>query len=199
MHLQILEESSEQLTDYARVPIAFLVREVFDDAAIELLRLGQDATPTPIPVPYRKDYDAHTDHHPTAWPVRFDMARWVVLAAYCEHRRVGGAVLTVNDSQVDLLRTQSDHALLWDLRVAPHERRRGVGAALLSAAERLAVDRGACQLRVETQQINVPACRFYLHHGFSLESVRPHVYPDLPEEVQLLWTKSLGSSSRPSG
>ena len=79
------------------------------------------------------------------------------------------------------------------------ERRRGVGAALLDAAERRAVNRGASQLRVETQQINVPACRFYLRHGFSLESVRPDAYPDLPEEVQLLWRKSLALGSRSSG
>ncbi|MDQ6636041.1 MAG: GNAT family N-acetyltransferase [Gemmatimonadota bacterium] len=199
MHVQILEESPEQLADYARVPIAFLVREVFDGAAIERLRCGQDAAPTPIAAPYQKDYDAYADHHPTAWAVRFDIAAWVVLAAYVQHRRVGGAVLVVNDSQLDLLREPAAHALLWDLRVAPDERRRGVGAALLHAAERRAVDRGASQLRVETQQINVPACRFYLRYGFSLESVRPDAYPDLPEEVQLLWRKSLASGSRRSG
>jgi ribosomal protein S18 acetylase RimI-like enzyme len=45
--------------------------------------------------------------------------------------------------------------------------------------------------RVETQQINVPACRFYQRHGFVLETVRPDVYPGLPEEVQLRWAKPL--------
>ena len=193
MHVQILEESPERLPEYARVSIAFLVREVFDAAAIQRLRSGHDAAPTPIAAPYRKDYDAHADNHPSAWPLRFDVAGWVILAAYVEQRRVGGAVLAVADSQLDILRGRAADALLWDLRVEPDERRRGVGASLLHVVERRAVALGARRLRVETQQINVPACRFYIRHGFSLESVQPDAYPDLPAEVQLLWTKSLTS------
>jgi GNAT superfamily N-acetyltransferase len=36
----------------------------------------------------------------------------------------------------------------------------GIGAALFRAAERWAVARGARWLKVETQNVNVAACRF---------------------------------------
>jgi ribosomal protein S18 acetylase RimI-like enzyme len=46
-------------------------------------------------------------------------------------------------------------------------------------------------LRVETQQVNVAACRLYQRHGFSLEYVSPGAYASLPDEIQLVWIKSL--------
>jgi ribosomal protein S18 acetylase RimI-like enzyme len=193
MHVHILDATPEQLARYAQVPIAFVVREVFDKEALERLRRREDAVPTPIPVPYLKDYDAHAGDHPTDWPARFDSSGWIILAAEQENRRIGGAVVAVNDPQLDLLGGESDRAVIWDLRVAPASRGQGVGAALLRTAEAAALERGAREIRVETQQINVPACRFYPRHGFTLETVRIGAYGDLPDEVQLLWAKPLVS------
>jgi streptothricin acetyltransferase len=195
MHVDIVEESPERLADYARVPIAFLVDATFDDHALDALARGDRAAPSPVPVPYEKDYDGSPGHHPTDWPQRFDVSRWIILGAFHEMQRVGGAVVVVDDPAVDLLGGQPDAALLWDLRVAPAVRHRGVGSALLRAAEHAAVRRGARVLRVETQQINVAACRFYRRNGFSVEQVQRDAYPDFPDEVQLLWIKSLGSGS----
>jgi hypothetical protein len=48
-------------------------------------------------------------------------------------------------------------------------------------------------MKVETQNINVPACRFYAKQGFALGAAHHFVYPALPEEVQLLWYKDLGT------
>jgi len=42
-------------------------------------------------------------------------------------------------------------------------------------------------LKVESQNINVPACRFYDAQGCELRAVQHGAYPDLPDEVQLLW------------
>jgi len=114
-----------------------------------------------------------------------------MLAAYDRTRRVGGAVVIVDDPQIDLLRDCPACALLWDLRVAPDARRQGIGTALLDAAERRARERGARTLRVETQDVNVPACRFYHAHAFRLERAIPGAYAALPNEVQLLWRKPL--------
>jgi len=92
-----------------------------------------------------------------------------------------------------MLERQSDLALLWDLRVAPDARRQGVGALLFQAAERWASMRGARRLKVETQNINVPACRFYASQGCTLGATDHTAYPDLPGEVQLLWHKELAT------
>lgn len=50
---------------------------------------------------------------------------------------------------------------------------------------------GCCQLKVETQNINVRACGFYTRHGCELRVVHHAAYPALPEETQLLWYKDL--------
>jgi GNAT superfamily N-acetyltransferase len=90
-----------------------------------------------------------------------------------------------------MLGGRADVALLWDIRVAPSSRGRGVGRALLGAAEAWAQSRDARWLEVETQNINAPACRFYERNGFVLRSVDPFAYPSLPTETQLLWYKRL--------
>jgi len=47
---------------------------------------------------------------------------------------------------------------------------------------------------VETQNINVPACRFYVRMGCALLAINCMAYPELPGEAQLLWCKDLCDS-----
>ena len=90
-----------------------------------------------------------------------------------------------------MLEGRSDLAVLWDIRVQPDARRSGVGSALFEAAERWSREQGCAQLKVETQNTNAPACRFYQRHGCRLARVNRNAYPTLPEEIQLLWYKEL--------
>jgi phage shock protein A len=94
-------------------------------------------------------------------------------------------------SRFEVLERRADLAVLWDLRVAPALRGRGVGAALFRAAEAWALARGASWLKIETQNVNVPACRFYARRGCTLGAIHRFAYPALPEEAQLLWYKPL--------
>ena len=66
-----------------------------------------------------------------------------------------------------------------------------MGFALLQAVEDWARARGCRQLKVETQNINVAACKFYARQGFVLAAVDRFAYPTLPHEIQLLWYKNL--------
>ena len=50
-------------------------------------------------------------------------------------------------------------------------------------------------MEVETQNINVSACRFYARQGCVLSAVNRFAYPELPDEVQLIWRKDLSSCS----
>ena len=126
-----------------------VVEATFDDGALDTLARGGHPAPTPVPVPYEKDYDALPGGRPTEWPTRFDVGRWIILGAFDAGTRVGGAVVIVGDAEVDPGGRPGD-ALLWDLRVAPSMRHRGVGTALLRAAEQAAVRQGARMLCVET-------------------------------------------------
>lgn len=190
MTVTIREESPSALATYAAVPIAFTVRDrlVVASSGLDGIHLRSE----PVRAAYVKDYDADPAHHPAAWAARFDVSRWGVLAAHAGAERVGGAVVAWATPGVDLLDGREDLAALWDLRVAPAHRGRGVGGTLFRAAEAWARTRGARWLKVETQSINVPACRFYARQGCVLGAVHRFAYPSLPEETQLLWYKPLG-------
>ena len=198
MSIDIVEETSSRLAEYAQVRTGLLVSELFDEENVVALAHGVAAEPSAVPTPYWKDYDSYPGGQPTDWSARFDVSGWIILAAFCDAERVGGAVVIVDDPRIELLRDCSSCALLWDIRVAPEMRGQGIGSVLLRAAEDRARHRGASTLRVETQQVNVPACRFYQHEGFYLERATPGAYADLPNEIQLLWRKSL-TLAAPSG
>jgi GNAT superfamily N-acetyltransferase len=194
--IEIREEPASRLDEHARIPIAFDVERVFDVRLRESGLAGLDLVERTLPVPWRKDYDVLPANHPTDWPRRFDVSRWALLSAWVLGRRAGGAVVAWRTPGMFMLDGRSDLALLWDLRVAPELRRRGIGAALFAATERWAAARGCRQLKIETQNVNVPACRFYAARGCELGAVRRFAYPDLPDETQLLWFKDVGSGAR---
>ena len=76
----------------------------------------------------------------------------------------------------------------------PGDRARlGVRALAMQGARAEAWARacGATWLKVETQNVNVPACRFYARQGCVLGAVDRFAYPALPDEVRLLWCKHL--------
>jgi GNAT superfamily N-acetyltransferase len=191
MTVQIREEPGSALAAYARVPIAFEVRERLavhaPDAGLGGLRL----VPERVTPPFWKDYDAEPGQQPATWAERHDPAGWGILGAFAGGDRVGGAVVLCGAPGIEMLEGRADLAVLWDLRVAPAWRGRGVGAALFRAAETWALARGARWLKVETQNVNVPACRFYARQGCVLGAVHRFAYPALPDEAQLLWYKAL--------
>jgi ribosomal protein S18 acetylase RimI-like enzyme len=67
------------------------------------------------------------------------------------------------------------------------------GSALFRAAEGWAGARGCGWLKIETQNVNAAACRFYRKMGCALGGIDRFAYPELPDEVQLLWWKALAS------
>ena len=191
MTIEVREEPiAAALAEYAGVPIAFTVRVVLDVVVRESGLGGLLLVPRDVDEPYEKDYDA-LDGGPAGWPARFDLSRWTLFAARREGRMVGGAVVAWDTPGVEMLEGRRDLAALWDIRVAPDARSRGVGAALFRAAEAWAADRGCRRLKIETQNVNVPACRFYARQGCVLGAIHRFAYPDLPDEAKLLWYRDL--------
>ena len=179
---------SPLVAEYAAIPIAFDVTSVLSvakdgDGRFVLVE-------HPVARPYVKDYDAIGDG-PRDWAGRFDTSQWVLFLSRAEARAVGGATVALGTAELDVLENRRDLPILWDIRVAPAFRGRGIGRALVEAAETWALARGCRELMVETQNINVPACRFYESLGFQLRVVREHAYPDCPGETQMLWYKTI--------
>lgn len=185
MTTSIHEEPIGTLADYGRVPIAFTVERrvrVVDGELVE----------EPVASSWTKDYDREAEGGPERWATRFDVSRWGLLVAREGDRRIGGAVVAWGTKGVQMLEGRDDLAVLWDLRVEPSRRQRGVGTALFDRAAAWARERGCVRLDVETQDINVPACRFYASRGCALRKVQPGAYPGLPDETLLLWSLVLG-------
>jgi GNAT superfamily N-acetyltransferase len=175
MHVDIAEERMPDLAEYARVPIAFEVRQVLELAVLDGGLGGFVLSERGVDPPYMKDYDAL--EAPASWPE--------------DGRRVGGAAIAFDSPDVHMLEGRRDLAVLWDIRVAPEARGHGVGAALFRAAEAWAAARGCRQMKIETQNVNLPACRFYARQGCVLGAIHRFAYPALPHEVQLLWYRDL--------
>lgn len=199
MTVTITEEPLEVLARYARLPIAFEVRERFRLVQLEQGLGGIRLVPETVAPPYVKDYDADPANHPSAWPARFDVSRWGVLLAWRDGEQVGGAVIAWDSPGLEMSGDAHDAAVLWDLRVAPGVRGQGIGRAIFRGVEGWAAARGARQLLVETQNTNVPACRFYARQGCTLCRIDRLAYPGLPDEAQLLWCKDLVAGGERGG
>jgi ribosomal protein S18 acetylase RimI-like enzyme len=66
-----------------------------------------------------------------------------------------------------------------DLAVMPVFQRRGIGRALLEAAEAAARARGCCKLTLEVREDNAPARELYRQHGFRDLDLAGATYPTL--------------------
>jgi GNAT superfamily N-acetyltransferase len=189
--IEIKQVDSEGLNRYQTVSIGFKVKSTLRVEPLELGLAGIQLKEEPEPTPYYRDYDI--DEHPVDWSAQFDLRNWsFFLAEEGEQQPLGAAALAWNTPGVHMLEGRTDLAVLWDIRVRADARGRGVGALLFQAAEDQARTRGCTQLKVETQNINVPACRFYARMGCVLGGIHRFAYPKpYKHETMLLWYKDL--------
>ena len=90
-----------------------------------------------------------------------------------------------------MLEARTDLAVLWDIRVRRKYRRSGIGSQLFDKCAELAKRQGCTRLKIETQDINVPACRFYAAKGCELRGIHHGMYAEYPDDVQFLWYLNL--------
>jgi GNAT superfamily N-acetyltransferase len=191
MELKIVEESPGILAEYAKISIAFEVKSIF---RVELLTEGLGGiklTEESVAKPFIKDYDALEAERPERWAERFKIENWGFLSAFDGAKRIGGAAIAWNSPEVFMLDGSPEIACLWDLRVAPAYRGRKIGQHLFNFAVLWAKERNCRLFKVETQNINVPACRFYVSQGCHLGGYSLHAYPEWMNEVQLVWYRKI--------
>ena len=146
---------------------------------------------------YRKGADGPGDS-PSSWPPRAEPGEFAAFLAEEDAVPVGGAAVIVNPSGAFLFERRDTLAGLWDIRVAPQHRGRGIGTQLLLHAAEWARSRGCTQLRAECQNVNVAACRFYAAHC-TLGGVERFGYAacaDVAYETMLLWYRDLSRRGR---
>ena len=191
----VIEEiQPDRLPEYARISIAFEVRCILQ---VESLESGWGKgsgglvlNEVPLSKPYLKDYDSYDEDGPLTWSKDFDLTNWGFLLATEDGQPVGGAAIAYATPGVYMLERRQDLAVLWDIRVHPDFRCRGIGQALFDRSVTWARQRGCKLLKIETQNVNVPACRFYAAQGCELGAIHRYAYtghPQVGDEVMLLW------------
>jgi ribosomal protein S18 acetylase RimI-like enzyme len=93
--------------------------------------------------------------------------------------------------QIVLRRNWNHFAYIEDIRVSSEFRGRGTGVALLKKAEEWAKKGEMPGIMLETQDVNVPACRLYEKFGFIIGGVDKKLYggTKYAHETALFWYK----------
>ena len=179
------------LPAYGSVPISFSTTSVRQVSWVEHGLGGIRIVEVPLDRPFAKDFDDDESEPVTRWLGYGDISHWGIFAAFDDGRRVGGAVVAYDAPDVNLLEGRRELAVLWDIRVHPDVRRTGVGTSLLETSVGFARESGCSVLKVESQNTNPAACRFYATNGFYLGGLRRGGYSDYPDEIQMLWYRDL--------
>jgi GNAT superfamily N-acetyltransferase len=82
-------------------------------------------------------------------------------------------------------------AVLIAVAVAPDRAWGGAGSAVFRAGAEWAGPHGCRELFAETQNVNVPACRFYEAQGCTISEVTEDAYRHYPDEVEIIWKLNL--------
>ena len=193
MKVTVHECTMSNLRKFAEVSIRFEVDCVLAVTAVDNGLGGFTLEEKPVETPYAVDHDERAGEGPTRWAKRFDVSNWVILLAEVEEIVRGGAVVAFDTPNVFMLEGRRDLAVIWDLRVDESSRRKGIGSALIQAAEQWAVAHHCGEMKIETQNVNVSACKFYARQGYSVRTIDRFAYGETLDEVELVFTKSLAA------
>lgn len=184
MDISVKEVTIHQLDDYAKIPMCLTIKSKLIpkriDSGFSGLLLEEIETSE-----YIKDYSIHAN--PYEWLKNFDTSNWGFFIAYDGHFPIGGATLVQKTAGLNMLSGRDDLCVLWDIRVSPEYKSKGVGKEIFQRIKEWSVKHGCKQLKIETQNTNVPACRFYINQGAILCAYDEYAYYGEEDEIQLIW------------
>lgn len=174
------------LDEYSRVSIGFIADSIYEldrlYSGLEGIRLREISVDR-----FEKNYDTES-HNPSHLKKKFDTDNWRVITAVDQGEMIAGAIIAYNTNGINLLEGKQDLALLWDLRVNPDYRGQNIGTKIINEVKSWAIEQQCTRVKIETQNINVKACKFYVKQGAILTGYNMHCYNDNPDEIQFIWT-----------
>lgn len=139
---------------------------------------------------YIKNYDK--EENIKNLPNEFNISNWGIIMAYLEAEAVGGAILAYDTKGVNMLDNRNDLSVLWDIRISDKFKNRGIGTKLFQEAVVWSKKRNCIQMKIETQNINANACKFYAKNGAVLGKIDEYAYyNECDFETQLIWYVNL--------
>lgn len=122
--------------------------------------------------PYIKDFCTGDEESVTRWEKKFDISNWTFFMAFDRERPVGASTVACRTKEVNILAGRDDLAVLWDIRVDDKYKRLGIGQSLFDMAVSWSRKQRYIQMKIECQNNNVPAVKFYHKQGAVLRSSR---------------------------
>lgn len=187
--LVIEEPVNKVLKEYSNISIKYIVDSIYrlewKNNGLGGIMLVEESIE-----PYCKNYDS-IDDNPGLLINEFNLKNWTVVSAFDGDIRIGGAIIAYNTEGVNMLEGRDDLAVIWDIRVDEDYRGLGIGTRIFQRCIQWARDKNCTRVKVETQNNNVKACKFYASQGAKLSNINRYVYKDYPDEVQLIWSIDL--------
>ncbi|MBN1160518.1 MAG: GNAT family N-acetyltransferase [Dehalococcoidales bacterium] len=186
MEIQMLPVNKETLVRYRTIPSYVEVNTTLDMKTLKGFG-GITFSEKKVKKLYLKNYDEHGE--PFSW-LNFNTSKWVMFIIQDGEIPAGGLTLACKTPELRMLNGRDDLADIWDIRIHPNLKRQGIGTKLFTRAVEWCRSEGYKQLCVETQNVNVPACRFYLKQGCNLGVINRYAYSAtsaVAGEVQLIW------------
>ncbi|MCY3413892.1 MAG: GNAT family N-acetyltransferase [Candidatus Heimdallarchaeota archaeon] len=178
---KIFPLTDKTLDLYASISIAFTGTSIYQVKGAELIEVS-------VPK-FHKDYDIFDA--PNRLLRLFDVTNWRMILGFSADKPIAGAILAYQTAGVHMLENRSDLAVLWDLRLVPEFRGKGIGQRIFYEVEQWAKKNQCSELKIETQNNNVIASKFYTKMGCRLTDINYGAYDDIPEEIQFFYRKSL--------
>ncbi|MFW6040512.1 MAG: GNAT family N-acetyltransferase [Thermoplasmatota archaeon] len=190
MDIEILSIEKDELHKYARVPIKFEVKSILEVELVDDGIRGIKLKEKKLSKPYERDYDDVGEEAVKEWPNEFDVENWAFYLVEKNNNPIGGATVAFDSLEVNMLGGKKDITVLWDIRVHPDLRGLGIGSSLFKKAVEYSREKGCKYMKVETQNINVPACKFYRKMGCRLGEIDRFAYhgdEEVKNDTMLIW------------
>ena len=124
----------------------------------------------------------------------FDITNWSFFMAFDNEFPIGAATVVSKTKDIHMLDGRDDISVLWDIRIHDRYKQQGVGTKLFNMAVDWSKLKGLKQMKIECQNNNVQACKFYHKQGAVLGKIDEYAYyEDIEDrdEVQLIWYLNL--------
>lgn len=144
--------------------------------------------------PYLKDFCTGEDETVIRWERQWDISNWAFFMAFDGEKPIGAATIVSRTKGINMLSNRDDLAVLWDIRVDDAYKQQKVGQTLFDMAANWCRSQGFVQMKIESQNNNVPACKFYYKQGATLSVIDEYAYYNEPEyrhETQFIWLLNL--------
>ena len=124
----------------------------------------------------------------------YDISNWAFFMAFEDDKPIGAVTVASCTDNMNILEKRDDLCVLWDLRVMDGYKHQGIGQKLFDLVTDWSRKQGIKDMKIECQNNNVPACKFYHKQGAVLNMIDEHAYyydKSCENDTQFFWYLTL--------